>query len=148
LTLNTAVITSIVGIQEDVSVLQQALGSASIFTLVVIMGTAFFTTLATMGIYDMMAIRSDVIAGSMSLLSMHDDVEISIGWDYTPFSIGVMDGGLIMVTDSKEHPLSPYPEVIPVSGSVNEGGFEVFSSRDPKSFNFTSLGEAKGVEVN
>jgi hypothetical protein len=137
-----------VGIQEDVSVLGDTLGSASIFTIVVLIGTAFFARLSTMGLLELMSIRSDVIASSMSLLSMHDDTRISFGWDYVPFSIGVTNGGMILVTESDEHPLSPYPEVIPILGSETEGNFEMFSKKDPAVFNFTRLGEQKEAEVN
>lgn len=136
------------GIQEDVSVLGDTIGSASIFTIVVLIGTAFFARLSAMGMLELIAVRSDVIASSMSILSMHDDAKISFGWDHIPFSIGVTNGGIILVTEADEHPLSPYPEVIPVLGSETEGNFEVFSKEDPAEFNFTRLDEQKEVEVN
>lgn len=129
-------------------VLTKVLVPAFAITVIVLLGMAFFVSISSMGMYELTSIRSDVISSSMSLLSMHDDVSIQFGWDYIPFSIGVTNGGLLFVTESGEHPLSPYPEVIPILGSEVLGNFQVFTKKDPKSFNFTRLGKTKEAGVN
>ena len=133
------------GAQEDVMGMAAVVSTLIIFVTIVYYGVQYFSDISTMGMTNNFAIRSDVIASSMSLINMHSHSEVNLSWDYLPFSIGVFEGdingGIGMFFPTKTSTFSSYPLTVPFSTSqLIEENIHYLSSNSVSKFCFKNLG--------
>ncbi len=132
------------GVQEDVMFMSGVFGPLLSFALIVLLGISTYQGLATMGMTNNFAIRSDVLAASMSLVNMHPHTEVNLSWDYLPFSIGVLEGningGLGMFFPTETATFSSYPLTIPFSTDNIKENIHYVSNDSISKFCFKNLG--------
>ena len=119
------------------------------FVLTVSAGVKFYEGIATIGMTNNLAIRSDVISSSMSLINMHPHTEVNLSWDFLPFSIGVSEGDITgavgMFFPTETATFSSYPLSVPFYTTQTEDNIHYLSRDNVSKFYFRNLGtpEAK-----
>lgn len=133
------------GIHENVMATWKVVPSSLKFAALVTMAVAFFSQISGMGLLEHKSIQSDVIASSMSFLSMHNDSRVNLTWDQTPFVMSVPEGSLLVVFKPRLSTASPYPLTIPPEGSTDCRGVPCFKGADVELFRFISSGDTRVV---
>ncbi|MBR9689990.1 MAG: hypothetical protein GOV01_03790 [Candidatus Altiarchaeota archaeon] len=128
------------GIQENVMAYWTIIPAVVSFTVLMSVAVNFFSSMSASQLMMDRAVKTDMIASSMSFLSIHNDSEISITWDYTPFILGIDEGYLMMLIPTGDAPVSPYPETVPITGSVERDGVNFFLGYEIGEFHFVSNG--------
>lgn len=123
----------------------KVLPSSLKFVTLVTLGSAFFMKMSSLGMIEHRSVKSDVIASSMSFLSMHNHSEVTMTWDLTPFVFSIPEGALLVMFQPDKGTISPYPLTIPPENSTECEGLPCFKGRKVEKFYFDSRGVNKVV---
>ena len=128
------------GVQENVLIMWEILPGIIEIVLTLLIGTSFFDGIGTLAMGNEHAVKIDVVASSMNIIQMGDDMEINMDWDNTPFLAAVREGAVLSLFFENNTVIAPYPLTIPIEGSISRGGINYFVGNRVSEFAFTNKG--------